>query len=1000
MVKCQTRALFVKSGRGRAMRNWRERLNKRYIGLAGVILGGLLVIALLVWLVPHNPNVVRETGQKGKSNVKYVLVNNDNGATFNGRAYNLGKDFVTLIEQDTKRDWTTASADEADAGLANGSYDVVVMIPSDFSRRLLNLNSTNPTKAGIDYQVRKGQNEVTNQQISAQVTKLVTYFNNRIVRMYFASLIQNLRNAQLAMANQANVRSSEVASLTSGVQSPFSQLTDQYNSIFDTASSLGQSSQNDEATIKSFTDQIQDNLGNLGTALTQSQTSSADQFKTLTDQMASLTKSANAFQDQFNFGNYSTNEIQAALDANTSDDDTSTNLSPLINALDDDKQTLTNLSDSLVTAYGLSTDNTVSQNVKLIQTSFNNQSLESQLAQLIQTQVEDLPVYTEKPEGVSDTDWTDYTHAKAVLNTYNDVAGTTFGKRENATSTQEGNVAGRKYVVTLARPIDLKDDEESTIVFHSDDGVKVDIAAADLNSTDTTENAATIDNNAKTITFPKNNGIEAVTLTVTYSGQGEYNWTWNNKIENNGTVGITKDTSLDEAMDRDIKTTISAAKLVSQRYSGNSNLDSYQNEIDQIKENFNKANAKETSSISTESAEKLAQAFADIQSQLTKIDEVEKNTNYQSQDREGQKTYATEVNNILQWYLAAQEAVNNGTDTPAATTASTTTDDASTSATSLADQFQDLQDQIKQQGTDLGQNSSDQKNSLADTVKDLTRTTNQLKNTTNGIQSTLDNNVNDARRSARNNQAFANNFNQVMQNARNGENQNTQVYNFLSNPLTAAGQFSTARQTAILPYFMTVIGALAATVVGIAINRFLPGRRLTQATALVKHTRMWLNLPSVALTLLAGLVLGAALGGGTASLAGQADRVSWILYAALIMTTLTTLVMMIARYSWMAAVIVMGIVGGLFVMLSPFLGMLTRAGSLIRLLYQWSPLQNIQTGYSALYNGGLIGAATILGLIILILIATLGALVIRPLPTQMATNQPTAGGSDNEDNDE
>lgn len=211
------------------MRNWWERFNKRYIGLAGVILGGLLVIALLVWLVPHNSNAVRETGQKGKSNVKYVLVNNDNGATFNGRAYNLGKDFVTLIEQDTKRDWTTASADEADAGLAKGGYDVVVMIPSDFSRRLLNLNSTNPTKAGIDYQVRKGQNEVTNQQISAQVTKLVTYFNNRIVRMYFASLIQNLRNAQLAMANQANVRSSEVASLTSGVQSPFSQLTDQYN---------------------------------------------------------------------------------------------------------------------------------------------------------------------------------------------------------------------------------------------------------------------------------------------------------------------------------------------------------------------------------------------------------------------------------------------------------------------------------------------------------------------------------------------------------------------------------------------------------------------------------------------------------------------------------------------------------------------------------------------------------------------------------------------------
>ncbi len=975
------------------MGKWRERLKNRYVGLTGVVLGGLIVIALLVWLVPHNSNAVQETGQKGKDTVKYVLVNNDNGATFNNRSYNLGTDFVTLIEQDTKRDWSTASADEAEAGVENGTYDVVITIPSNFSNQLLNLNSTNPTKAGIKYKVRKGQNEVTNQQISAQVTKLVTYFNNRVVRMYFASLIQNLRNAQLAVAGQANVRSNEVANLTNGVQSPFSGLSDQYNSIFNTASTLGASNQADLETIKSFSGQVQRGLTNLGESVTQAQTNSTDQLENLANQVANLTTSSQEFQNQFEFNTYPDNLLQAAISTRSnSGDELRDNLSSLVNALDADKSTLENLSNSLAGAYGLNAGNSVGQNIKLIQTNSNNGSLEAQLAQLIQTQVEGLPVYSAKPDGISDNVWSDYTRAKEILTAYNDLAGTTFGQSQNQTNTQTGNVAGQKYLVTLTRPANIPSGQATTIKFSSPDGVDVDIAAADLNSTNTTSDAATIDNSTKIVTFPANNDIEAVTLTVSYSGRGSYTWSWNDQRENTGTVGITANTGMTEAINRDIQATINTAKLVSQRYTGNSNLASYQSEINQIKENFNKANVKTTGSISTGSAKRIAQAYADIQSQLSRISSLQNERNYQNLVDDGRDRYASEVSNILQWYLSAQQAVNAGT--------ATTTATKETSDNSLADQYQSLQDGITQQAAGLGQNTTEQGLSLANTVNDLTGTTNRLKNTTDGIRSTLNDNVSNARQSARGNQTFADNFNRVMQNARNGENQNAQVYNFLSNPLTADGQFSTARQTAILPFFMTVIGTLAATVVGLAINRFLPGRRLTKTTALIKHTRVWLNLPSVGITLIAGLILGIALGVGTGSLAGRSDPITWTIYASLIMITLTSLVMMIARYSRMVAVIVMGIIGSLFVMLSPFLGMLTRSGSIIRFLYQWSPLQNIQTGYSALYNGGIIGAATILGLLLLICFTTIGSLLIRPLPTQVTTEDQLTGGNDVEDDDE
>lgn len=75
---------------------------------------------------------------------------------------------------------------------------------------------------------------------------------------------------------------------------------------------------------------------------------------------------------------------------------------------------------------------------------------------------------------------------------------------------------------------------------------------------------------------------------------------------------------------------------------------------------------------------------------------------------------------------------------------------------------------------------------------------------------------------------------------------------------------------------------------------------------------------------------------------------------------------------------VYGALLGLFFMLTPLLGITTKTGSLSNLLYRFSPLQNIQNGFTFLINGGKIGWLTYLVLVILLILGIVLNLFVQP----------------------
>ncbi|WP_168216957.1 type VII secretion protein EsaA [Cellulomonas sp. Y8] len=125
-----------------------------------------------------------------------ALVNEDRGAEAGGEQVNLGRAYVRQIESDTSAVWRVVSRGVAESGLAQGSYHVLVLIPAEFSEKLLDLEAEEPGPIGITYQVNGNGNARVETVADSRARGIVGQLNGQLVDMYVASILGNLRQAQ------------------------------------------------------------------------------------------------------------------------------------------------------------------------------------------------------------------------------------------------------------------------------------------------------------------------------------------------------------------------------------------------------------------------------------------------------------------------------------------------------------------------------------------------------------------------------------------------------------------------------------------------------------------------------------------------------------------------------------------------------------------------------------------------------------------------------------
>ena len=271
-----------------------SKINKKFITLAIVLMTLLAMAGTFIYIAFKDPSVIQVVG-KESSEARYVLVNEDDGWEFEGKNYQLGSDFVTFISQDEKNKWATSNRSQAKAGIGNGEYDAMIVIPKNFSQTVLSLQSIDPQKANIEYRIRNGQNQVTQQVIEKNINNILYNFNTRIVQMYFSSIVASLSDAQQSVTGMVDTESQFQNYLKTNIQTPFQSLPQSFKGASTLASSLQSRSSAVETEQKSFVSSVTSLLNG-----------NADEVGGVADSLSSGDKESN---DGTNKGSYQFGEL-------------------------------------------------------------------------------------------------------------------------------------------------------------------------------------------------------------------------------------------------------------------------------------------------------------------------------------------------------------------------------------------------------------------------------------------------------------------------------------------------------------------------------------------------------------------------------------------------------------------------------------------------------------------------------------------------------------------
>mgnify|MGYP000843599083 FL=1 len=182
----------------------------KYIGNTLIVAFLLATMIILNIAVQKNTSSSNETKLKASQQTKLnvAIVNEDQSVNVDKKEYNLGASYVKNIERDNSQNWFVVTRGVADAGLEKGKYQLVLTIPSDFSEKILDVNSVNVDKTTVTYKVNSSGNLQIENDANKLAKDIIADLNSQLVDMYMASILSNLYTAQ------QNVRASSQVQIT------------------------------------------------------------------------------------------------------------------------------------------------------------------------------------------------------------------------------------------------------------------------------------------------------------------------------------------------------------------------------------------------------------------------------------------------------------------------------------------------------------------------------------------------------------------------------------------------------------------------------------------------------------------------------------------------------------------------------------------------------------------------------------------------------------------
>lgn len=278
------------------------------VALIPLIYAGLF---LLAFLDPYG-NLV---------DVPAVVVNYDEGGEVDGEERNIGQELCdALVENNAEREegqatgfaWDfSATPQEAQAGLEDGSYYMELVIPENFTAAIASADSDDPQSAVLQAYFNPSTNLIAQTVGQSMVTKIKAMLNTKIQEEYFDTIFLSISDAASTLQTAVDGSHELADGLASAVDGN-AELTDGITSAHDGSAEITSGLEQLEDGSSTLTDGIssaQDGSAEVTSGLEQLEEGSS----TLTDGLKSAKKGAKSLNEGLEDAVSGSGEITSGL---------------------------------------------------------------------------------------------------------------------------------------------------------------------------------------------------------------------------------------------------------------------------------------------------------------------------------------------------------------------------------------------------------------------------------------------------------------------------------------------------------------------------------------------------------------------------------------------------------------------------------------------------------------------------------------------------------------
>ena len=154
-------------------------------------------------------------------NLPVAFVNEDKGASLNGKSLNVGESVEKKLKDNHDLGWEFVSKQQADEGMNSGHFYAVVTIPHDFSQKVSSITESEPQQAVINFTTTPAKNYIGSLVSNQAAAKVKSSVSEQITQAYAKGILENLDKLGIGLdtaANGASTLHDGLGRLQSGAQ--------------------------------------------------------------------------------------------------------------------------------------------------------------------------------------------------------------------------------------------------------------------------------------------------------------------------------------------------------------------------------------------------------------------------------------------------------------------------------------------------------------------------------------------------------------------------------------------------------------------------------------------------------------------------------------------------------------------------------------------------------------------------------------------------------------